>query len=61
MSTHPHTGKTPKVTGEGADGNTRRLTIPKGLARELGIQPGDQPRDIEYDEDGRIIFDFSDE
>lgn len=55
---HPHTGRTPKVRGEGGS-DSKVITIPKGIADKLDLSTGERPSDIVFDPDGReVSFQF---
>jgi hypothetical protein len=55
---YPHTGRNPKVRGEGESGS-RVITIPMGVADRLDLDPGERPSEIYFDDDGRSVrFEF---
>lgn len=55
---HPHTGRTPKVRGEG-ESDSKVITIPKGVAEEIGLCCDELPAEITFDPDERsVTFEF---
>jgi len=54
----PHTGRTPKVRGEG-ESESKVITIPMGVAERLGLVAGEEPEEISYDPEAReVSFQF---
>lgn len=58
MAEHPYpTSTPPKVRKEGNGGTV--ITIPKGVSEEFGLEEGESPSEIRFDDEDRdVSFSF---